>query len=398
MQNADNNFANVIKAIVQKDVINSTFEARQNYYKLFQEKESEVPVFLKLSQTGINLEMPKRFAFGLEHFIEHMKESGWRFIKQNSVDFEFSDTYSVVQPVKTENGHRQWDIDLSKYQSEINMPYLLEKMYYDAGFITNEGEPVSLHEGCKCAESCWAGIDERRPGNENMKWSYLSFPWIGQSYYKNKVAILGINTNEGGGFDFNTQIIAEARKELKAGKTRVNFGYVFPDGTKYVGTFLWHRIVCYTKAIHAALGCNEDNINEVMKKEDEFRKLENIDAEYDRNAFLNHIKCSPLGERSKPSAAMWENCGAHILRNELDILSPNYLVVLGVGDNIYYLKNSVFNGDYEEISTTLDVKIYLTRHLGKPLKIIALPHPSSSIKESLISDVFNATLKVKHLR
>jgi hypothetical protein len=120
------------------------------------------------------------------------------------------------------------------------LPFLLEKMYYESGFITDTGEPVSLYKGCKFADKCWAGIDERKPDNEEVKWSYLSFPWIGEKYYKNKILILGINTYEGGGFEYNTQIITEARAELEEGKKRINFGYVFPKIAMFrsLATFL----------------------------------------------------------------------------------------------------------------------------------------------------------------
>lgn len=393
MPDIKDNFMNVIKDMVYEDIENSTFEGRQKYYELFPETgRCEFPIFFSLSQTGIQLELPRKFAFGLDHFMEYMKKKGWRFDKQNVTDFELSETYRVVQPPSVESGHRQWDLDMSKYQSEINLPCLLEKMYYESGFITEGGEPVSLYQSCKYADYCWAALDERKPDNENVNWSYLSFPWIGENYYKHKILVLGINTNEGGGFEFNTQIITEARKELEKGRKRVNFGYVFPSGKKYVGTYLWHRIACYTKAVREALCCDGDDIYD-----DRLRNMDNIQEEYDHNSFLNHIKCSPEGGRSKPSAAMWKNCGAHVLKQELEILSPAYLVVLGVGDNIYYLINDVLAGDIHEVNSRSDVKLYYTRHFGKPIKIIVVPHPSSNIKESLISQVFESTVQAKRM-
>jgi hypothetical protein len=84
MSDVKENFQKVIKSIIYENAINSTFEARQNYYKLFPETEiDEFPIFFTLSQTGINLEVPKKFAFGLNHFIEYMKKQGWSFNRQN---------------------------------------------------------------------------------------------------------------------------------------------------------------------------------------------------------------------------------------------------------------------------------------------------------------------------
>lgn len=378
------------------DFEKTTFEDRQNYYKQFPIKEpSEFPTFFRLNQTGISLELPQKLAFGLRHFKKYMEDKGWRFDKQNVVDFELSDTIDVVQPTGVEWGHRQWDSDLSEYQSRINLPSLLEKLYYESGYITDNGDPVSLYKGCQYADTCWSGIDERKPDNENIKWSYLSFPWIGDNYYKKKIVVLGINTNEGGGFNYNKQIVTEARDELGKGKVRIDFGYYFPNGEKYFGTYIWHRIACYTMAVREALNCN--GLNDELNKLSQLDKLENIEAEYENNVFLNHIKCSPTGERSKPSTSMWKNCGAHVLRRELKILSPKYLVVLGVGDNIHYLKNKVFEGYLEEVNSRSKVKLYYTEYLGMPLKVIAVPHPSSSIELSLISEAFDAALQAKSI-
>lgn len=398
MTDVKENYSDVIKPVIYEDAEKSTFEARQKYYELFcnQEKD-EFPCFFQLQQTGISLEPPKEFAFGIEHFIDHMTKKGWSFNIKKVTDFELSDTYMARQPSGIEYGHRQWDIDVSKYQSNINLPCLLEKMYFKNGFITKDGQPVSLYNGCKYANDCWNGIDDRKPIDNNVKWSYASFPWIGENYFKNKILVLGINTNEGGGFDYNTQIITEAREELKCGRKRVNFGYIFPNGKSYAGTFLWHRIACYTKAVEEALACNSEDVFDEIDRMDRLKNIENVQAEYDNNSFLNHIKCSPIGDRSKPSAAMWKNCGSHILARELKILSPEYLVVLGAGDNIYYLKNNVLEGDISNINVTSEVKLYYTRHFGKPLKIIAVPHPSSSIKEDLILKVFESALQGKHI-
>ena len=77
MLDVKENYENVIKSIIYENVNNSTFEARQNYYKLFPETDiNEFPIFFTLSQTGIDLEVPKKFAFGLNHFIEYMKKTG----------------------------------------------------------------------------------------------------------------------------------------------------------------------------------------------------------------------------------------------------------------------------------------------------------------------------------
>ena len=66
MSDVKENFQKVIKSIIYENAINSTFEARQNYYKLFPETEiDEFPIFFTLSQTGINLEVQKNLLLDL---------------------------------------------------------------------------------------------------------------------------------------------------------------------------------------------------------------------------------------------------------------------------------------------------------------------------------------------
>lgn len=46
MSDVKENFQKVIKSIIYENAINSTFEARQNYYKLFPETDiNEFPIF-----------------------------------------------------------------------------------------------------------------------------------------------------------------------------------------------------------------------------------------------------------------------------------------------------------------------------------------------------------------
>ena len=69
MSDVKENFENVIKNIIYEDANNSTFKARQSYYKLFQETEiNEFPTFFSLNQTGINLEVPKKNCFWTRSF------------------------------------------------------------------------------------------------------------------------------------------------------------------------------------------------------------------------------------------------------------------------------------------------------------------------------------------
>ena len=56
----------------------------------------------------------------------------------------------------------------------------------------------------------------------------------------------------------------------------------------------------------------------------------------DRCAFLEAVKCSPRSGVSEPTEAMRRNCPARYLADELNLLGPGVLVIIGrwVGDTI----------------------------------------------------------------
>ena len=382
------NYMNVIKDVIFDNIENSTFEARQEYLKLYSKVNNESNAgFFTSGNPSFSLEKPDIFAFGFSHFYKYMENCGWKITKRITDDFEMGDLYNV-SPRYPENSYKQWDIDLAKYQSAINLPCLLEKLYFELRFLDDSGNPKPLYNCCECAQNCWAGLKDRRPPHEHITWSYPSYPWIGPNYSKDKILVLGINSNEGGGLDFNTSLVKEAREELAGGKTRVNFGYVYDNGKAYVGSYLWHRMACYARAVRCALHCDD----ELYSYQDDNK---NIQSEYDNFTFINHVKCSPTGERSKPGTEMWENCGQHVLKQELEILHPDVIIVLGTSDNIYYFENRVLDREPKITSDLSEVRAFSGILNSRKIGVISVPHPASSIKETLKTKVFDATFSSK---
>lgn len=62
---------------------------------------------------------------------------------------------------------------------------------------------------------------------------------------------------------------------------------------------------------------------------DGYPEPKDVAAAFEWIAFTEHVKCAPRGGKSKPTVAMWERCGAHILREELLLLEPEHILVLG---------------------------------------------------------------------
>lgn len=342
--------------------------------------DQQFPTFYVMLRTGISVSVPKYYAKGYMHFEDFMKGRGWMFTERLSNDYELSTTYSVNNR-DINLSSTDWDIDLGEYQQD-NLQKLILDLYKEKGYINNMGGATSICNTCDFSNSCYEGQEERKPDKINKEWSEIILPWIGKSYTKYKIAFLGINPNEDGGLFQAYKLIEEAKKEMLEGITKVNFGYVHASGVrigkKYKGTFLWHRMAAYTKSIKSALSCDPDD----LMKAYELNNIENFEPqkvanEFDSIVFLNHIKCSPLNERSKPSSKMWENCGGNVLLEELKILRPEYLILLGTGDNLWALIHHTLKEHNLSFSEYKEMKYINTTVLGFSTKIIAIPHPAA---------------------
>ena len=338
---------------------------------------NEFPTFFTMSKTGIRVETPNAYSIGYQHFVSFMQEKGWTFTEQLFKDYEMSQTFSVSNNKTPNYCHQEWDRDLAEYQCQ-NIRNLLIDLYTEKGLIDSSNNAVPLCDTCIHSSECYKGFENRKPSLTHPEWSYLSVPWIGANYNKNKIAVLGINPNEDGGLDQLYKLIDCAKGELSEGITKVNFGYVYENGKKYKGTFLWHRMAAYTKVVRSALSCEKGDIY----TEQSLMEMKNFDPksisdEFDNMTYLNHIKCSPLGELSKPTNMMWENCGKHILLEELKIIRPGWLIVFGTGDNLWAFQKHLLEGNHTSCEASGKLKYFKTTALGFKMNVIAIPHPAS---------------------
>ena len=326
--------------------------------------------------------------FGTDHFIKFMEERGWRISKSMPHNTDESPTFyeRVVSP---QNGtdYETWSDDAALYMAEFDIKPKMLKLYGEKN-IYNNGQCYPLHSSCRLNDTCWANMESRKAIGRNETWSNISLPWVGQRYFTDftRIAVIGINPNEGGGLDFYPQLIPQAVQELKDGKIRVNFGYVSSDGKKYPGTFLWHRVGSYVANILHAIEVKDPILSN--KKPMEPGKA------YDCLTFINHIKCSPTGDVSHPSNKMWENCGPHILKEELKILRPRILLVLGKTENIYWLNKNIFNDSLVQIEEIGDCKSYYAKcgwQGQRRVGIVVVPHPARYSSLKYIDDVETLT-------
>lgn len=154
-------------------------------------------------------------------------------------------------------------------------------------------------------------------------------------------------------------------------KKRVRFGNPYQ---KYAGTLLFHRMGIYSALIAQARGLTVQLDKEGLPTQNEVVRA------FEFLAYTNHIKCSPANdERSKPNWRMWEQCGAFILKQEMLLLQPEVLLILGTSDNQNQFVNKVLDSNNTTKKTPPVGKIEVKQGSfnGQPINLVIVPHPSA---------------------
>lgn len=244
----------------------------------------------------------------------------------------------------------------------------LRKIYSLLGLTDNDGKFLTLHSDCPNSEYCWKYAKERKPKDDGF-WT-VTRPWIGARYSELRLLAIGINMNQYGSYEGAINLINQTKIEIKQGKRKM---FVTNE---YSGTFFFHRMGSYITAfVENALLITPTWKNNYPLPED-------IVSSFDFISYTNHIKCSPKNDKSKPSDKskptyqMWEKCGNFILKQEIELLKPSKILILGNADNFRFFNQNV-----------LDNKIHLERkgkvEIGngyvnkKPIEIFVVPHPAS---------------------
>ena len=247
----------------------------------------------------------------------------------------------------------------------------LRRVYGERGLVAETGPAPRLSQSCAHRGSCWKGHETRRPAAESVA-DELAAPWIGNQYERCRTAVVLENLNEYGGWDAMGNLARYARSEFQRGK-RMLFAGKYEDGRKYRGTIAWTQALSYAVAWLALEG-------ELPDARDAQGKItcKALAAAVDRVAIVQHVKCSPMGDRSRPSKAMWEHCGGHLLGEELRILQPRRIIVLGVDNNLGGLRRLLGLQEVAQNSTQLGkttMRCLLLEASG--VRALAVPHPTS---------------------
>jgi len=246
----------------------------------------------------------------------------------------------------------------------------VEELKNGLGAFYNENGLLDLSPMHSCINSisCWMYIKESRKINSD--WG-MYYPYIGGKYQEARILVTGINMNGFGDPNAEDLLVKQAIKEISEGKKRT----FAKEG--YRGSLLWHRLLSYSVYILR-------EINILPKNDRPYPTIRELQTAIDYISVTNSIKCSPNDENSndnsRPSYEMWNNCPKFILKKEIEILKPKYLIVLGKL-NFSYLKN-LFNVD--EMSFIGEVKSRRFYDDTVDFCAYGIPHPSSSMGTSII--------------
>lgn len=264
--------------------------------------------------------------------------------------------------------------------------------YQSLGLLSPDGSGLPLHRRCTHCDTCWEGARNRFP-LETGAASHIARPWVGGRYDLGRVLVLGENLNEHGGYPAIVELAGAAQNAVRDGWRRIRFGNSFKE---YPGSMLWHRLACYTAAILEAVPATQEQIAVVWGK-DGYPTRDSAARAFDFVAFTNHIKCSPTGSNSEQTAAMWQHCGPHILRRELEILQPLRVVILGNSDNAWWFERSILDSGFMQRRTIGRVLSAEGRISGREIQLYVLPHPQArgGASRTILKDLRQIAVEVE---
>jgi len=241
-------------------------------------------------------------------------------------------------------------------------------LYRELGLYSENHHELPLHRVCSHAQSCWDHAKGRKPP-EDKGWSSISRPWVGPKYNELRLVVIGENFNEYGGLDALVELSEEAKDLIAEGWRRIRFSNSFDE---YPGSLLWHRIGCYAAAFGEACGAAQPQWDQ-----DGYPKATDASLAYDLIAFVEHVKCSPVGDKSHPTGAMWEHCGSHILKRELQLLAPDHVLILGTSNNAWGMREKVYDSGWKKEVRFGSVTKAIGTIGGKSVTAWVVPHPTS---------------------
>ncbi len=201
------------------------------------------------------------------------------------------------------------------------------KLYKANGVLDDSGQKMAtlpLHRACPDAKKCWAGYE----GDSSLAlddWNKIQLPYIGPLYAADasRLAVVGINLHQAGGLMSLLEMGIHVQSVFLSGQKKVHFGV-----EEYNGTLFWHRLAAYAAILTRpdwTLSDGEVRLGGKPLADD----LEALAGTMNSLALVEAVKCSPDWDHSTPNEPMWACCPSRYLKDEIVILAPRTVLILG---------------------------------------------------------------------
>ena len=162
-------------------------------------------------------------------------------------------------------------------------------------------------------DSCAHGADcLHRDRGVKPKHMRPRLPWVGPRYAEGRIAVVAINSRDDGLPDAEIKAAVQVIDSLRQGHR--GFG---PNSR----SFFHYRVA---SAVHAVLLSQEGRLCD--ERPDPSRTADALLS----CARLQAVQCSPLStSRRSPTSAMVRNCPEFLLRDQLEVLAPDVLLLFG---------------------------------------------------------------------
>lgn len=180
-------------------------------------------------------------------------------------------------------------------------------VYRRRGLLDRERDRP-LHEVCSRAATCWQYGHDCLP--EKPERSGIAVPWVGARYPATRICVVAINLDDWGGLDAHWYICHGYGDDLAAGR-RGKGGLPFA-----------HGVASYVDLVEASLARTRSVSNAIPLPSA-------VAGAWNGCAFLEAVKCSPDRPSAEPLDPMWETCPSLLLLDELNVLRPRVVILLG---------------------------------------------------------------------
>lgn len=139
---------------------------------------------------------------------------------------------------------------------------------------------------------------------------HYRLPYVGPNYPARRIVVVGMNARDRGLIDDEYKAVREVVK-------------TFERGERKWGGYFHFRAACAVAALAAA----QDGVEPALRP-----RPEALVDPLLSSARIQSVQCAPgpPSSRRSPTSRMWENCPPFVMADELELIQPRAVVLLGV--------------------------------------------------------------------